>query len=162
MKDSKISKDSLASSRHGKTHALREAADAARATTDAARAAATYAATTTGHRAEHVSLASILLLQERRRRVEVDVAFLAALGYALEEIGVRESSSLDFFCSISTLTVAVANATANRWEIVSRHEIDQHDDDASAVSLRSEWLGRSGVRNGALPGRTRAIPRSRP
>ncbi|MCU0677654.1 MAG: hypothetical protein MUE69_33340 [Myxococcota bacterium] len=147
-----MTKDSISFGlQHGKTRAIREAADAARATTDAARA--------TGHRAEHVSLASIQLLQERRRRVEVDVAFLTALGYALEEIGVRESSSLDFFRSASTLTVAVANATANHWEIVSRHQIDHVCEFAAPgsgqVSLRSEWLGRSGVRNGALPWRIR-------
>lgn len=94
------------------------------------------------------ALAGIRLLEERTRRVEIDLAFLLALGYRDTDLDLKHVTSSGLYTASTDAIVVRA-----KGRFVSRHEIGIDEGDAlgggtPVVRLRSVWLG-GGYEKGA-------------
>lgn len=90
-----------------------------------------------------LSLAGIRLLEERTRRVEIDLAFLLALGYRGFDLDVKHIVSSGLHTRTGDGDAIVVRV---KGRSVSRHEIGIDEGDAlggdmPVVRLRSVWLG---------------------
>lgn len=87
------------------------------------------------------TLAGIRMLEERKRRVEIDLAFLTALGYRDTDFDLKHITSSSLYTASMDAIVVRA-----KGRFVSRHEIGIDEGDAlggdmPVVRLRSVWLG---------------------